>query len=198
MARQKVHLAAMEPASSLTVRRLKIPVITGNWYEVMDPNYMGNHPRWDVLSETGTLFEALKDLSEGITEISRAVGKDEKKVDIKLFNWFVRYICHYIVDGHSLGHIAQDTARLKSRLEFFGELIFNKKLLGVTLPVFNTFEEYKTSLIKSMRYMHYAYGQPSQSWGFLFSWEFRLMVREIAKFSAEYTVSLVKLSWDNA
>lgn len=198
MARQIVHLAAMEQASSLIGRRLKIPISVGSWYEVMDPNYMGNHPQWNVLSETGSIFEALKDLSEGIIEIARAVDKDSKKIDVSLFNWFVRYICHYIVDGHSLGHNAPDTIKLKARLEFFEELVINKKLLDVTLPIFSTFEEYKNSLVRSMRYTHYAYGQSAHSIRFLFSGEFRQMVREIVKFSAEYTSSLVKLSWDSA
>lgn len=198
MAGPFVHLAAMEQVENLMGHRLKIPIMINNKINVMDPDLSDKHPDWNVAEESGLLFEFLGDSSEKITEMARVLKKDVKQLNVPLMSRYARYICHYIVDGHTIGHMAPDTYRLEKRLGPIGEFVWSKKSLGVTMPVFNTFDEYKRSLTKSMKYLHDAYTKPAQSWKFIFSWKFRQLIREAVKFSSEYTVSLIKLSWDQA
>lgn len=198
MAGPFVHLAAMEQVHTLAEQALKIPIITGDKIEVMEPDISGNGASWDVVHGSGNLFRSLEDLSGRMSDMFRVCNKDINKLNIPLYSKHVRNICHYIMDCHTLGHMSSEMHKLETRLEPLGEFVWRKKSLGISLPSFNNYDEYKTNLIKSMKYIHDTYAKSAQSWKFIISRNFRKLIRETVKTSAEHTVALIKISLDNA
>lgn len=198
MAGPLVHLAAMEQVKYLSEKYLNIPINIGDEIDVMKPDVTGEHAGWNVVNSSGNLFSRLQRMSDILSDMAKSAKKDINKINSPLFSLHVRYICHYIVDAHTLGHLASDTHELEYRLERAGEFVWQKKSLEIYLPPFNSMSEFRISLMRSSRYIYNVYKSSADSWLFLLSNRFRKMIREAVKYGSEYSTALIKLSWDRS
>jgi hypothetical protein len=198
MAGPHVHLAAMQQTRDQIKKTLQLPCEAGNKIVVMIPNATNNHPGWDVLKEDGNLYDTLELFHEKMIFFLKYVKRDRSKLNVVLFSQMIRFICHYIVDAHSLGHLSTNCRKLEYRLKPCGELVWNKKNLDIDMRVFTNFKVFKQSMIKSSKMIYDQYRKSADSWLFLLSGKFRQMIRESVKYSAEYTSALIRLCWDIA
>lgn len=197
MAGYWVHQAAMEQTKYYLKYRLNIPIFIGNKNKIMAPDKEEYHSYWNAMENTGDLFDILESVTYKINKMAKHSHKNVKEIDITLMSWYIHFTCHYIVDAHTIWLISPTVSKHKKKLECIGELVNNKKELGANIIGFASFEDYKKSFLTSIRCIYETYNEKACKVSFPISWEFRQMIREIVKYGAEYTLSLVRLSWDN-
>lgn len=196
MAGYQVHVTTMEQVRYYLENRLKIPFIIGDRNRIMAADREEYHSYWDANKNEGILFDILEDLSIKIGKMSKHTFKNVYEIDVPLMSWYIHTACHYIVDAHTIWLISRKPSFYKKRLEYMGDLTWNKKALGANIPAFPNFESYKKSFIISIRCINETYSQRACNITFPLTWEFRQMIREIVKYGTEYTIALVRLGWD--
>jgi hypothetical protein len=193
----QIHKATLEQTRYYLEHRLNIPIIIGNKNRIMAPDRDKSHSYWNAEENTGILFDVLENIAQKINKMSKHSMKNVKEIDVPLMSWYIHFACHYIVDAHTIWLINPNVLKYSKRLENMGELVRKKKELGANVIGFLSFENYKKNFITSIKCINETYKERSCKLFFPISWEFRQMVKEIVKYSSEFTIALTRLSWDN-
>jgi len=196
MAGYQIHKATMEQTKYYLEHRLNIPLIIGERSKIMASDKDRFHTYWNAEENSGILFATLENIALKINKMSKQYKKNVREIDVPLISWYIHYACHYIVDAHTIWLINPNVSKYKKRLEYMGELVQKKDELGANVIGFSNFESYKRSFIISMRCINETYKERSLKFFFPLTWEFRQMIKEIVKYSSEFTIALTRLSWD--
>jgi len=185
-----IHKTAMEETVKLidksTDLSKHLSIKVGTYLQNMKPDTIGSHG-WDFkYTKQGSILEKIN------TEYLNLICGLSLKYNI---DQHIRNICHYIVDAHTIGQLSCEFhGRIDNRLDFFATFVSNKNKYEPKIKDYINLEHLEYILFSSMHHVYSQYYKQAKSIKFLFSKDFKHMIRNAIQKGAEFTYGYVDLA----
>lgn len=182
-----MHQACMEQCKSL-LGQLGLTVDVGSKVENMLPDTHGSHG-WNFPGNSGDIIEKMEERFKLIQEIAQG------KRDVSSLSRYVRYLCHYTEDAHTIGQISSEFwGKYDNRIDAATEFCWSKKAYTIHMRDYSSLEDLKKDLLGSMRNVYDRHRGKAKKWYYPFSGQCRDMARNAVKCGAEFAAAFVKLA----
>ena len=179
-----IHKIAMKEAVKLInlTSNLNLNLKVGSYAENMEPDLVSSHG-FDFETNQGSIFECVKqcyyDL-ESVHDISRSL----------------RYMCHYIVDAHTIGQIVgKYHGKIDRRIDFFSAFVPHKNKYQPKIKNYtDSFEHVNHLLMWSAYSVYFQHNERAKDARFLFSRDLKHMIRNAIQKGAEFTYEYFNLA----
>jgi len=167
-----VHTAAMQQCAKL-LRADGINVKPGGWIANMQADTDLPSHGYSFETGTGTILQQIEKLASEL----KGLTPDELTYKCQL-------ICHLCVDSFSVGQLSSELwGKYDNRMDIAGEFVGGKKKYGGSY--------YLNNHINTMARIYLDYKEASKSFRFLFSGQFKHMVRQCVYLGAIYAYTYI-------